>query len=72
MVGDLIASLRHGLYLTIGKTEDGRTLAVCSDGSPQFGHNPVTVLTLEVVASEREARDWFKRVRVERPWEIRQ
>jgi hypothetical protein len=63
--------LRHGYYLTIGKTEDGRTLAICSDGTPQRGHDGVTVLSLEVVASEPEARQWFKRVRKEKPWETR-
>ena len=65
-------SEQHGLYLTTGRTDDGRLLAICSDGTPQLGHHPVTVLLLEVVKSVQEAREWFRRVRVERPWETRQ
>lgn len=63
--------IRHGLYLTCGKDGHGRLIAICSDGSPQLGHEGVTVLTLEVVKSPKEARRWFERVRQERPWEAR-
>ena len=51
--------LRHGLYLSIGPAEDGRLLAVCSDGTPTEGHDPVTVLDVETVSSYSEARAWF-------------
>lgn len=64
--------LRHGLYLTVGKTDDGRMLAICSDGTPQRDHDHVTVLSLETVPNMKVARAWFKRVRLERPWETRQ
>lgn len=64
--------LRHGAYLTTGRVEDGRLMAVCSDGSPQWGHAHVTVLSVECVASEAEARVWFDRIMLERPWETRQ
>lgn len=63
---------RHGLYLTVGRCDDGRMLAICSDGTQQRGHTPVTILTIQVVATVAEARDWFKRVILERPWETRQ
>lgn len=66
-----MTELRHGFYLTYGETEDGRMLAICSDGTPQLGHKPVTVLTLEVVENRKEAKRWFKRVIVEQPWKER-
>jgi len=65
-------TIRHGLFLTYGETEDGRPLAICSDGTPQLGHDPVTVLTIEVVGSLKEARRWFNNVKQTRPWETRQ
>ena len=64
--------IRYGLYLTTGRTDDGRLLAICSDGTPQLGHKEIKVLTLEVVQSVKEARQWFRRVKIERPWETRQ
>ncbi len=64
-------TIRHGLYLTTGRTEDGRLIAICADGTPLLGHDPVTVLTLECVQSIREAKQWFKKVKLERPWETR-
>ena len=71
--GAIIAStpIRHGLFLSYAKMEDGRNLAVCSDGTPQLGHDPVTVLTLEVVQSFKEAKQWFSEVKKTRPWETR-
>lgn len=65
-------TIRHGLFLTYGKTEDGRNLAICSDGTPQLGHDPVTVLTVNIVKSFEQARRWFNHVKQTRPWETRQ
>lgn len=65
-------TIRHGLFLTYGKAEDGRRLAICSDGTPQLGHEPVTVLTIKVVKSVEQAKRWFNHVRQTRPWETRQ
>ncbi len=59
----------HGIFLTVGKTRDGkRSLAILSDGSPQLGHAPVTVLDLEVVKDDDEARKWAKQARIEQRW----
>jgi len=60
------------IYLTFGKDSQGRKIAIMSLGSPQHGDEMVTVLTLEVVKSTKEAKAWFKRMLVERPWETRQ
>lgn len=63
---------RWGLYMTYGKTPDGRNLAIISDGSPQLGHDPVTVLEVMPDISHTEAHAWFARMQIERPWEVRQ
>lgn len=63
---------RHGLYLTVGRTLDGRMVAVCADGTLHRGHRPVTILSVEAVETEAEAKEWFERVILERPWETRQ
>lgn len=63
--------MRHGLYLTVGPGDRDDLIAICSDGTPQYGHEGVTILTLKRVSSMKEAKVWFKRVRRERPWETR-
>jgi hypothetical protein len=63
---------RHGLYLTVGHDDQGRLLAICTDGTPQRGHASVTILSVEVVADLSEATDWFACVKRKRPWEARQ
>ncbi len=72
-------TLRHGYVLTEGETTttDGRRvwLATISDGSPQLGHDEVTVLTLEtfpIGTKRRVIMDWYKRMKKEQPWETRQ
>lgn len=65
-----VNKLRHGLYLTVGKASDGRTVAICSDGSPQRGHTSVMVLTVEIVGSTDQASEWFNRMAIEKPWEM--
>lgn len=48
--------LRWGLCMTVGGDEKGRLVAVISDGSPQLGHDPVTVLTVEIVKNPDAAQ----------------
>lgn len=67
-----MSEYRHGLYLTTGRDDRGRLIAICSDGTPQRGHDPVTILTLEVVDSERDAELWFEAVKILQPWKARQ
>lgn len=60
------------IYLTVGKNPKGDgLLAIMSEGQPQMGDEKCTVLTLEVVKDMEEARTWFERMKVERPWEER-
>lgn len=60
------------IYLTVGDDPKGRgLLAIMSRGSPQRGDKNVTVLTLEVVKNMKEAKAWFRRMKIEQPWEIR-
>lgn len=63
------------LVLTVGREKrqpqnDGY-IAVISDGSPQLGSEAVTVLTVEVVKNMKQAKEWFRRMKIERPWEPR-
>jgi hypothetical protein len=66
-----MSALRYGLYMTTGRDEKGRFIAIVTDGTPQLGHQDVTVLTLEVVEDEADAARWFDRMKQERPWEVR-
>jgi|FreactcultureFD7_1027221.scaffolds.fasta_scaffold49227_1 hypothetical protein len=61
----------HGLVLTVCPGDRNDLIAICSDGSPQLGHEDITVLSVERVNSVKAARDWFRRVKKERPWETR-
>ena len=68
----LVTKPLHGYFLTIGPDPKGRgLLAIISDGTPQMGHDPVTVLSLTVVENEAAARTWFEEVKETRPWESR-
>jgi hypothetical protein len=59
-------------YLTVGDDPHGRgLLAIISFGSPQYGDENVTVLTLEVVKNMKAAKRWYKRMLIEQPWEAR-
>lgn len=65
--------MRWGYYLTVDKSPKGDGyLAIISDGQPQFGHDPVTLLTLEVFKRRADAKPWFHRMIEEKPWETRQ
>jgi hypothetical protein len=62
-------------YLTVGRekhAESGKYLAVLSFGQPQTGDENITVLSIELVRNYKEAKQWAKRMEVERPWETRQ
>ena len=60
--------------LTVGKIPDGRTLAVITTGGhPQLNPDETAnVLAVEVVKSMKEAKQWFRKMQAERPWETRQ
>lgn len=68
----------HGYYLTVDECKNNRgedtVLAIISDGSPQHGHQPVTVLTLEsfpIGTPYKKIKKWFQRMKKEKPWEPR-
>ena len=46
-------------------------LAIATNGHPQAGDTEVMVLTVALLPTPRACREWFKRMRKERPWEIR-
>ena len=59
-------------YLTVGDNPKGKgLLAVVSLGSPQRGDEKVMVCTFEVVPNMKAAKKWYRRMLVERPWEMR-
>lgn len=59
------------IYLTVDKDPKGcGLLAIMSQGHPMFDAH-CTVLTLEVVPNMKAAKQWYKRMNVERPWETR-
>lgn len=64
------------LYLTVAQEKrqpqnDGY-IAVVTQGNYQAGDDPVIVLTLKIVENMKEAKAWFRRMKMERPWETRQ
>lgn len=74
-----MTEVKHGLFLTTGEVEPSpgykRILAVISDGSPQHGHEDVTVLTMETFSAITPyaiIQDWFERMKLEQPWEAQQ
>lgn len=76
-------NLLHGLFLTVHPVapaedetaEPNRLCVILSDGTPQLGHDPVTVLTLETFplgTPHTEIQAWRDRMIEEMPWETRQ
>lgn len=60
------------MYLTVGDDPEGRgKLAIITIGQPQLGDERCTVLTLEIVKNMKAARAWYRRMKIERPWEAR-
>ena len=60
------------IYLTMDREkrqpENDGYIAVISMGQPQFGDTDIVVLYVNVVKNMKEARAWFKRMKVEQPW----
>jgi hypothetical protein len=60
------------IYLTVEREkrqpENDGYIAVISQGQPQLGDRDITVLDVEVVKNMKEAKAWFKRMKVEQPW----
>lgn len=60
------------IYLTVGDNPKGiGLLAIISRGQPQLGDDHCTLLTLEVVKNMKAAKAWYRRMKIERPWEAR-
>jgi hypothetical protein len=60
------------IYLTVDSNPNGPGLiAVISQGSPQFGDEHVTVLDVELVRNMKAAKAWYRRRRIEQPWQPR-
>ena len=60
------------MYLTTAPNPNGKgLLAIISQGQPQLGDVNVTVLTLEIVKNMKEVKSWYRRMKIERPWEAR-
>lgn len=60
------------IYLTVGDDPQGRgLLAIASRGHPQRGDAQCTILTMELVQNMKTAKAWFRRMKIERPWETR-
>lgn len=60
------------IYLTVDTNPNGPGLvAVMTQGQPQLGDEHCVVLSLELVKNMKEAKIWFRRMKVERPWELR-
>lgn len=63
------------LYLTVSREKrepqrDGY-IAVITQGQPQLGDAETTVLTVGIVRNMKEAKAWYRRMKIERPWEPR-
>jgi hypothetical protein len=62
------------LYLTVSREkrqpENDGYIAVITDGNYQAG-DFVTVLDVEIVQNMKEAKAWFRQMKIERPWEPR-
>jgi len=60
------------IYLTVDKNPKGKgLLAIMTQGHIQYGDASL-VLTFEVVPNMKAAKKWFRRMKIERPWETRQ
>ena len=63
------------IYLSVAKTkrqpENDGYVAVISQGHIQHGDKECIVLDVEVVKNMKEAKRWYKKALIERPWEPR-
>lgn len=61
------------LYLTyLWNDEKDAYIAVVTEGHGSAGDEQVTCCTVSLQPTERACRQWFRRMRKERPWETRQ
>lgn len=66
------------LALTVAREKrqpqnDGYIAVITRGGHPQFAPaETCEILTLEVVPNMKAAKAWFRRMKIERPWETRQ
>jgi hypothetical protein len=66
------------LTLTVAREKrqpqnDGYIAIISRGGHPQLGGDQTCeVLTLEVVPNMKAAKEWFRRMKIERPWDTRQ
>lgn len=64
--------VEHRVYLTYGPNPKGKgLLAVISQGQPQFGDIQTIILNVEIVPNRKAAKVWYRKMLVERPWEVR-
>lgn len=67
--------MANGFYLTVGKEkrqpENDGYIAVISSGHFRRGDEQTILLDVEIVQNMKEAKKWFKRAIIERPWEPR-
>lgn len=63
---------QNRMYLTVDRErcqpENDGYIAVISMGQPQLGDEECTVLDVEVVKNMKEAKAWYKRMKIEQPW----
>lgn len=60
------------IYLTVDRKKrqpqnDGY-IAVISYGQIQLGDEKCTILNVEVVKNMKEAKSWFRKMKIEQPW----
>jgi hypothetical protein len=59
-------------YISLGRDESGRLLAIVTKGHPNAGDNKVEVCDIEIVKNLEEAAEWFTKSLTEKPWIPRQ
>lgn len=63
------------MYLTVERTkrqpENDGYIAVISQGQPQTGDTHCTILSVKTVKNMKAAKAWYRRMKIERPWEPR-
>lgn len=59
------------LYMTFGESK-GKKIAIITDGHFRKGDEETIVLTLtDECKNMKHAKAWFKKMKLERPWETR-
>ena len=68
----LLKMAEDKIYLTVDKNPKGKgLLAIMTQGHIQFNDDKCIVLSLEVVSNMKAAKAWFKKMKIEKPWESR-